>query len=422
MSSRNRFNIQGDIVAAGTVIATENAAPFDLFARVRVATTQTLLDAKRIFSANNFLYRTVTSGVGNTATYANSCLSLTVAADGYAISQTKEYAPYQAGKTRLSKITFSTNDAALPAGVTARIGMFDEKYAPGTVTPAIGVGCGVYLQITSAGLALVDFDTDLGITTSVAQASWNIDPLDGSGPSGATLNTQKNTLMFFDLLWLGAGVVQAGFVINGQVLYAHQFTHSSFSKPYWRTPCLPMRWQIQASSPAASATLNAICCSVESEAGYAPVGFPFSSALASTVSATTTGTVFTALRLKTPLLRCKVSLQSVEVMTTNSNNALVIVYSTPNNATNDALVWNDASANSQVQVWNGTSGFDNAGAVALQSFYVSNQSRLNQTDSVNSYYDIPVTFDAKSDYLAIFVRGLTATATVVIATAWTELQ
>ncbi len=64
----------------------------------------------------------------------------------------------------------------------------------GAVTPAAGS----FVE-TKAGVASTD--------TWTPQSSWNVDPLDGTGPSGFTLDPQKGNVYQIDIQYLGFGTV-----------------------------------------------------------------------------------------------------------------------------------------------------------------------------------------------------------------------
>jgi hypothetical protein len=83
-------------------------------------------------------------------------------------------------------------------------------------------------------------------TRKVDQSSWNGDKLDGTGPSGLTLDLTKPQILWMDFEWLGVGNVRCGFVINGQV---HSLSYISMCKRYWKnclyeTAILPVRYEI----------------------------------------------------------------------------------------------------------------------------------------------------------------------------------
>jgi len=104
----------------------------------------------------------------------------------------------------------------------------------------------------------------------VEQADWNLDPLDGSGPSGLNLDVTKSQIMLMDLQFLGMGRVRVGFDIGGKVVYAHEFlnANTTLAVPYMQTATLPVGALITATATADIATLDWKCASVISEGGF----------------------------------------------------------------------------------------------------------------------------------------------------------
>ena len=149
------------------------------------------------------------------------------------------------------------------AGLRQRIGYY-------------GVNNGFYLE--RSGTSTVQFvrrsrATGAVVDTPVLQANWNLDKMDGTGPSGITLNLDNPQIMFTDIEWLGVGSVRMGFVINGSLIPCHTFHHAnldtSVKGAYIQTACLPLRFEIENTATTASASLfRAICATVISEGGY----------------------------------------------------------------------------------------------------------------------------------------------------------
>jgi len=103
---------------------------------------------------------------------------------------------------------------------------------------------------------------------TVNQSSWNGDKLDGTGPSGYTLDPTKAQILWMDFEWLGVGSVRCGFIINGEYIVCHTFNNANLiSSVYMTTAILPIRYEITSTS-ALSATMQQICCSVVSEGGF----------------------------------------------------------------------------------------------------------------------------------------------------------
>ena len=260
----------------------------DAFGRLRVGQPQILLDSKQVGNTPDLLTSNLVSGSGAVTYSVNrSSTYLTVGtAIGAAVRQTRARAVYQPGKSLLVFQTFVM--APGQTNLTQRVGLFDGT--PGPVTQQAGI----FLQLVGTTLSLVKrtYLTGSVVDTAVAQASWNIDKMDGTGPSGLTLDITKAQILMMDLEWLGVGRCRIGFVINGLIYYVHQFVHSNLiANVYISNPNLPLRWEIQATGTVTGTPqLEAICGSVSSEGGYEPLGFDGAADNQNTLTSLTNGT------------------------------------------------------------------------------------------------------------------------------------
>jgi len=115
------------------------------------------------------------------------------------------------------------------------------------------------------------------VDNAVAQSSWNIDKMDGTGPSGITINTGLTQIFVIDFEWLGVGRVRFGFNVDGQTYYCHEFLNANvITTVYMQIPNLPVRYEISNDGTGAAATMVQICSNVSSEGGQLAVGTTFS--------------------------------------------------------------------------------------------------------------------------------------------------
>src|SRR3972149_4009249 len=235
------------------------------FGRLRVASPAVLFDSQLMMDNQPLLWDgIVTAGGSNTysAQMAANILAVTTTPNAAAARQTKAYHRYRPGHSLKIIQTFNLRPAV--GNVTKRVGYFDAND-------------GIFLQQAGSGaMSLVRRTSVSGVPVdnAVAQAAWNIDPMDGNGPSGAALNWTLAQNMLIDLQWLGVGRVRIGFYIGGRLFYVHQFLGANvLSTVFIRTACLPVRYEIAATGAAASgAELHEICVSVVAEGGPAAGG------------------------------------------------------------------------------------------------------------------------------------------------------
>lgn len=274
----------GDQIGASSPmpVSIPDSAHNDAFARIRVSEPVLLLEVKRVGSTPDWMGTDSVTGTGSATYQANrSSTYLTVgAAAGKAIRQSKARAVYQPGKSLLMFQTFVL--APLQANLVQSVGYFDAKN-------------GIFLKASGAStLAFVrrSYVTGTAVDTDVDRSAWNIDKLDGTGTSGVTLDLTKAQILVADFEWLGVGRVRIGFVVDGQVCYAHQFLHSNrtATSVYMTNPNLPIRWEIEATGTVTGTpTLEAICASISSEGGYQSSGYTVSANTGTTANSIASG-------------------------------------------------------------------------------------------------------------------------------------
>lgn len=231
----------------------------DAFGRLRVSEPLTLFDSSHRFSVNGNW--NTSSGTGGTATFnANQGLvdlAVTTSSGSKVYRETNKVFPYQPGKSLFVMTSFVM--APSQSNLRQRVGYF-------------GTNNGVYFEQSGSTYSIVKRSSVTGsvVNTEIAQADWNTDKLNGSGPSGFTLDPTKSQIFWADFEWLGVGTVRTGFVIDGQYIVCHKFNHANnLNTTYITTASLPLRYEIEAlNTLSAAATMKEICATVMSEGGY----------------------------------------------------------------------------------------------------------------------------------------------------------
>lgn len=256
---------------------------FDIFGRQRVSTPLTLFDSSHRFKDNG-LWTTATTGTASATFNANQGLvdlAVDNSINSEVVRETTKVFSYQPGKSLLILNTFVMQ--AKKTGLRQRVGYYNDYN-------------GIYFEINNSTVNFVERSYVSGglAETRVAQSSWNADKLDGTGPSGLTLDTSKAQIFWMDIEWLGVGSVRTGFIINGQIIVCHIFNHANLiSSTYITTASLPLRYEIKnTAATSGSSTLKQICSTVISEGGYelrglqqsigTPINAPSSLAVAGT--------------------------------------------------------------------------------------------------------------------------------------------
>ena len=246
------------ISTSSTASVTFPAHASDAFGRLRVSNPFTLFDSSHRYKDNN-LWEELLVGTGSTVGFVTAQglidISIGTTSGDSVIRETTKVFSYQPGKSLLVMNTFVP--ATPKANLRQRVGYF-------------GADNGMYFELNGTTPYFVERSLSTGTQTEVAQANWNGDKLDGTGPSGVTLDTTKAQILWMDIEWLGLGTVRMGFVINGQFIHCHSFHHANIiQSTYITTASLPLRYEIANTGiTTSSSNLKQVCSSVISEGGY----------------------------------------------------------------------------------------------------------------------------------------------------------
>lgn len=243
-------------------ISYANSTSLDAFARVRTAEGITIFDHQNEYDASPLLFEDILNGGSATHVPEESSVRLSTGAGtsgNFAYRQSREYFRYQPGHSRITLQTALMG--ALKANVRQRVGHFD-------------VDNGHFFEQDGTNLKVVQRSKASGVVvdTAVNQSAWNVDKLNGTGPSGVTIDTSKTQIFFVDLQWLGVGRVRMGVYIAGFPVVCHQFNNSNtMTTVFMTTANLPVRYEVENTGAATGATtLDQICVSVVSEGGFDP--------------------------------------------------------------------------------------------------------------------------------------------------------
>lgn len=219
---------------------------------------------------------------------ASVILTTGIGSTDRATRQSHRFHAYVPGKSQLVLMTFMMG--AAKTNVVRRVGYFDDNDGlffeqNGTVDVAV-------VRRTSTSGSVVD--------NRIVQADWNLDTLDGNGPSGIVLDLLKAQILVIDFQWLGIGRIRYGFDIGGVIVYVHEILNANkLDTVFMRTPTLPTRYEIlNSGTTARQSTMKEICCSVASEGGYNLPGYEFSVSRGIVNRAVTSLTPILAIRLK----------------------------------------------------------------------------------------------------------------------------
>jgi hypothetical protein len=254
----------------------------DGFARLKTSQPYTVFDSQHRYKENGQWDTAVAVG-GTTSHNPNeSAVLLTVGASAgaYVYRETRRVFAYQPGKALTAINTFAMSSAK--NNLTQRVGYFNTQNGIYLEQGGFPFGNNLYFVLRSSVGGSVQ-------ETKVSQSQWNGDVLDGSGPSGITLDPSKANISFFDIEWLGVGSVRCGFFFEGRPVVAHTFHNANKNtSTYMTTACLPLRYEIlndPVNNTASSSTMRQICSTVISDGGYEGKSRPHSVGFGLTASA-----------------------------------------------------------------------------------------------------------------------------------------
>ena len=238
----------------------------DAFGRLRISEPHTLFDSKLIFDkASLFWDDQEVSGSGTTSTHSvnEASVTLGVGSDaGKRVRQTFMRPNYQPGKSQLILMTGNLCTSGGGSGVTSDFGIFDDNN-------------GIFIQNKDniINVVLRSKVTGSVVDEIVSQAGWNLDTLDGLGPTGIKIDFTKSQILMIDFEWLSVGRVRVALVLGGIPVYFHEFNNANkLSGAYMSTPNLPLRYQIENDDKGPASTMRHICSTVISEGGRTALG------------------------------------------------------------------------------------------------------------------------------------------------------
>lgn len=249
-------------------IKAQDSSSVDAMGRWRVSNPVTIFDGKQIFdNLPLFWDESLESGSGITAAHdpntASTIITSTLDTAGVFTRRTYMRFNYSPGKSQLIYMTGVLNKSGGGAGVVRRIGQFDDNN-------------GLFFEYKE-GVAKVVRRTNVTGTPfddAKPQTEWNVDKMDGDGPSGLTItNWDKFELFAFNYKWLGGGPALYGLVVDNMLLEVHRFPGAdSLSTVFMSTPNLPASFQMITTSSSPVSELSATCATVISEGGTPDLG------------------------------------------------------------------------------------------------------------------------------------------------------
>lgn len=367
----------------GQTIQFGDSPSLDAFGRLRTSQPISRFDAQLTYGLQPLLYEQLTNGSGaaiaHDSTERAALLTLSdTPSGGHAYMQTYEDFYYHPGNSHLIEITMNFREHV--ANVTKFVGYSDLS---NNGVQFISDGSGFAWRILS--------NTSAGDET-VTQANWNLDTLDGSGPSGRTLEITKTQIVVIDMQALYVGRVRVGFNIGGKTIYCHEFNHANvIAVPYIQNASLPVICGMTCSATA-STTMLLICATVRSEGAVATdAGFNFV-AEGTVTAGSDARTHILSVRPKTTFNsitnRVKFILENIEILVTG--NSPVLWELCIGQAITGTTTYNDVNATYSTFEFNTAGTISGSPAIVVTGGYsaATNQAKTAISRNLNNRYPI----------------------------------
>lgn len=392
-----------------------NAFRTDMFGRTKISEPVTLFDSVHRYKPSGD-YSDTTTGTASVTYNANQStelLTIGTASGDKVTRESKRVFPYQPGKSLQVMQTFVF--APAKTNLRQRAGYFSRQN-------------GYYLEQDGTNVYLVrrSYITGEVINTRIPQSEWNVDKLDGTGPSDVVLDLSKAQIFFSEYEWLGAGSVRLGFAIDGSFVVAHQFNHANrVDSVYITTASLPVRYEIEnLGTTSSSSSLKQICTTVISNGGYQRRTESWSAARTSIVNVSSDFYPLVSIRMasgRTDSVIIPSSLDILPIAQGNYEWALI------RNATITGGTWTNHSPSTGNVEYNIAATSMTGGTAVLQGLLsASNQANSSvkldgnlqrwdlQLGRTNA--DTPV-----SDTMTLAIRSLGGTQSAIGSISWSDL-
>lgn len=382
----------------------------DAFGRLRTSNGVTLFDSKQIdeIDALNWCNKTINASVAFNSNQASIALTVGTSSGDRAVRQSRRRLNYQPGKSLLIMCTGILGTQK--TNVTQRIGYFDDNN-------------GLFFEQTGSGLFVVKRSKTSGsvVDTAIAQSSWNLDKLNGTGQSGVTIDTTKTQIFVIDFEWLGVGRVRYGVVINGLIIYCHEVNHAnSMTTVYMSSPNLPIRYEITNTGISASSTaLTQICSTIISEDGYNPDGLSYSAdrGVTATGSIGTTLAPIVSIRLKSSRLAASINKFGFSILGTGVATFRWVLILNPTITGGPAASWNSVSSAVESDI--ARTGSVSGGTVIL-SGYANRNLSIRAIDQIESINALGADVDGVPDELVLAVQTTSSSDVFFGSISWKE--
>jgi hypothetical protein len=181
--------------------------------------------------------------------------------DGQTLNAVRRASVFQlAGKVSATSggNTISQTDAAFPTVFSKQLNIGDYIVIRGVSYRVTDIASDTSLTISPSyrGATTTFAIATKTIETRYPQSTWNLDKLDGTGPSGYNIDLTKMQMFYIDYSWYGAGFIRWGMrATNGDVVYCHKVANNNVNAEAWmRSGNMCARYESSTVVPASAIT------------------------------------------------------------------------------------------------------------------------------------------------------------------------
>lgn len=200
--------------------------------------------------------------------------------DGQVLSAVKRSSTFQiSGKSSvtLGSCTVTQTSAAFPTFYSKQLNPGDYVVIRGQSYRIASIESDTSMTVSPSyrGATSTMVIMSKTIDTKYPQSSWNLDRMDGTGPSGYDIDLSRMQMFYIDYSWYGAGFIRWGLRgKDGKVTYCHKVVNNNLNtEAYMRSGNLPARYETSTHPP--YTLITSTLSSVDSSISVASTdGFP----------------------------------------------------------------------------------------------------------------------------------------------------
>lgn len=259
------------------------------------------------------------------------------------------------------------------------------------------------------------------VDTPFEQADWD-DPLDGTGPSGKTVDWTKQSVFKIEFGWLSSRGVRFTIDVQGTLVPVKTWLISNtLLVPFMRTPQLPIRFEVENTGVVASATTSSFsCCAVQSSGSSQQEGpIRAMDTGVSTIAVSTTEKIAAGIRLKSTFQNGSVSPADFTMLPSSGNDFLF--YQVIYNPTLVGDVWSTPSSGIVDKLTSATS-YTGGSVLSSGHLPLGNKNQVGSSilrDIMNDIY-LGSDLNGNSDSLIITFKTNAGTSTVFFSGQYRE--